>query len=30
MRIPFEQLAACFRGDIRQVSEELREEKVAA
>jgi len=30
MRIPFEELAGCFRGAIRQVSEETQEEQAAA
>jgi len=30
MRIPFNKLAACFRGAIREVSEEIQEEQAAA
>jgi len=30
LRIPFNKLAACFRGAIRQVSEEIKEEQAAA
>jgi hypothetical protein len=30
LRIPFNKLAACFRGAIRQVTEEIQEEQAAA